>query len=281
MKISLAYSPCPNDTFAFHAMTHSLVDTEGLEFDLCLKDVQELNEAAFRGEYDVCKLSYHAFFTMADRYLMLNCGSALGFNNGPILVKRAGANINFNDTFNKELYENGVVAIPGEQTTAALLLKVAYPKIKNVRPILFSEIEGAILRSEVDAGVLIHEGRFVYREKGLELIRDLGEFWQSTFKSAIPLGGIAVRRDLECASKVERVLRRSIEYARAHPEASADYVAQNAQELSPQVQRKHVELFVNDYTLDVGSEGKEAVYLMYDKFLELNSGYKKVTQLFL
>lgn len=271
MELSLAFSPCPNDTFAFHALINSLVDTEGLTFRVEMADVEELNMRAAQGRYDVCKLSYHAFFTMADKYAMLRSGSALGFNNGPLLVKKG--------TAGKPFPASPLVAIPGTHTTAALLLQTAYPEYDRLRPMLFSDIEKAVIEGGVDAGVLIHEGRFTYREKGLELIRDLGEFWQENFNSPIPLGGIAIKRELQkngLAQKVNRVLKRSIVYAYAHPGDSGEFITQNAREISAEVQRQHIKLFVNDFTLDIGEKGEEAVRVLYDQYLTGTGGSKTV-----
>lgn len=264
MELSLAFSPCPNDTFAFHAMINRLVDTEGLAFRTDLADVEELNRRASRGLYDICKLSYHAFFGLTDRYRMLRSGSALGFNNGPLLVRKK---------INPSPFvpgEKPLIAVPGLHTTATLLLQTAYPCCTNLKPMLFSEIEGAVLRGEADAGVLIHEGRFTYKDKGLELIRDLGNFWQESFGLPIPLGGIAVNRRLpeETAIQIGRVLKRSIRYAMDHPEASAAFVMENARELSREIQQEHIRLFVNDYTLDIGEEGEKAVTFLYAKYRE-------------
>ena len=277
MRLTLAYSPCPNDTFAFHAMVNGLVDTEGLQFDVRLSDIQELNEAAAREEYDICKLSYNAFFYLAGRYYMLHCGSALGFNNGPVLVKRRG-----DDSIAVgDIPEDAVIAIPGEMTTAALLLRIVYPRVSRFQSVLFSKIADAVENGDVAAGVLIHEGRFVYRGRGLDLVEDLGESYQRISGLPIPLGGIAVRRNLECAEKVERVLQRSIVYAKEHPEASRKYIAQNAQELSADIQIKHIETFVNDYTIHLGVMGEKAVNALYDRFLEINSGVVRSKKLFI
>lgn len=264
MNLTLAFSPCPNDTFAFHALINGLVDTEGLSFEVEMADVEELNFRASQGKYDICKLSYHAFFTLARQYIMLRSGSALGFNNGPLFVKKAGTPL--------PPSRQPLIAIPGMHTTAALLLKTAYPEYHLLRPMLFSEIEQAVLENRVDAGVLIHEGRFTYRDKGLELIQDLGEFWQNSFGHPIPLGGIAVKRSLLCNAleqKINRVLHRSIRYAYAHPEHSQEFITAHARELSPQVQQAHIRLFVNDFTLEIGKAGEEAVEFMYHKYLQL------------
>lgn len=269
MELSLAFSPCPNDTFAFHALMNSLVDTEGLTFRAEMADVEELNIRAAQGRYDVCKLSYHAFFTIADQYVMLRSGSALGFNNGPLLVKKGAAG--------KPFPESPLVAIPGAHTTAALLLQTAYREYNRLRPMLFSDIEKAVLDGEVDAGVLIHEGRFTYREKGLELIKDLGKFWQENFHIPVPLGGIAVKRELQkngLAQKINRALKRSILYAYEHPGDSREFITENAREISAEVQQQHIKLFVNDFTLDIGEKGEEAVRVLYDQYLIRAGGSK-------
>ncbi len=262
MRLSLAYSPCPNDTFIFHAMINHLVDTEGFEFEVTLADVESLNRSAAEGKFDICKLSYHALFQLNGTYRALRSGSALGYNNAPILVKSEENALLTADSISSET----LVAIPGEWTTAALLLKIAFPQVKRTKTMLFSEIEDAVLSKEVECGVLIHEGRFVYRDKGLVLIRDLGEFWHENFSTPIPLGVIATRRDLEESEKIERIIRKSIEFAMKNPEASRDYVSSNAQELSLQVQRSHIDLFVNKYTLDIGEEGEKAINVLYKEF---------------
>ncbi|MEG0517957.1 MAG: 1,4-dihydroxy-6-naphthoate synthase [Bacteroidales bacterium] len=298
MNLTLAFSPCPNDTFAFHAMINSLVDTEGLTFTVEMSDVEELNTRAAQGRYDICKLSYHAFFTIVSQYIMLRSGSALGFNNGPLLVKKIGHPNTSQLPDNKQkqpfasplqpniLPDNPLIAIPGRHTTAALLLKAAYPQYTNLKPILFSDIEKAVLCNEVDAGVLIHEGRFTYKEKGLELITDLGAFWQNTFRHPIPLGGIAIKRELlhykenpnnnegDLAQKINRVLRRSIEYACAHPLASEEFIMQNAQEITRQVQQQHINLFVNNFTINIGTEGEKAVHFIYRKYFNTGKNLK-------
>lgn len=275
MKLSLAYSPCPNDTFAFHAMTHNLIDTEDLTFSVELADVEQLNKRAKEGIYDVCKLSYHAFFYLCDHYAMLRSGSALGYNNGPLLVTRR--------EYTSPLKPECKIAIPGEKTTGALLLKLAYPEYKNLSPVLFSQIEERVLSGEFDAGVLIHEGRFTYEAKGLRLIRDLGSFWQETSGVPVPLGGIAVSRRFgnDLHQKVNRVLKRSIEFAFKNPEISKEYVGKNARELDADIQKKHIGLFVNNYSLDIGETGINAVYTLYDKVLEMEPQIIKRDNLFI
>ncbi len=275
MELSLAYSPCPNDTFAFHAMVHNLIDTEGLIFSVELADVEQLNKRAKEGIYDICKLSYHAFFYLCGHYAMLRSGSALGYNNGPLFVTRRESST--------ELKPECKIAIPGEKTTGALLLKLAYPEYKNLSPVLFSQIEERVLSGEFDAGVLIHEGRFTYEAKGLKLIRDLGSFWQENTGVPVPLGGIAVSRrfDNDLHQKVNRVLKRSIEFAFKNPDVSKEYVGMNARELDADIQKKHIDLFVNNYSLDIGETGIKAVYTLYDKVLEIEPQIIKRDNLFI
>ena len=272
MTLSLAYSPCPNDTFIFDALVHGRVDTEGLEFRVTLGDVEELNRRAFAGEVDVTKLSYHAFGHLTERYRLLNAGSALGRGVGPLLVTadaelaereraRARAQVRGEEQGSGALPPEAPVAIPGKYTTANYLLGLAYPHLRNKQEVLFSEIEERVLSGEFRAGLLIHENRFTYRERGLHKLTDLGEYWESTTGNAIPLGGIVVRRSLpvDVQRTCDRALARSVEYAFAHPEASADYVARHAQEMDPEVRRQHIELYVNDYSRSLGPEGRAAV----------------------
>ena len=261
MKLKLAFSSCPNDTFMFHALVHGLVDTEGLSFDVEIHDVEMLNERAQGGVHDVSKLSYHGWFTVRDRYAMLSSGSALGYDCGPLLVCRAGDA----DVLHRSELK---IATPGRYTTGALLCSLAYPGLGEQLPMLFSEIEGFVARGEADLGVLIHEGRFTYKDKGLALVCDLGAWWQRTSGCPIPLGGIAVRRALgpEIAASVDRVLHRSISYAFAHPEASREYVASYARELSAEIQQKHIDMFVNRFSLDLGEEGRRAVDALYTSY---------------
>jgi 1,4-dihydroxy-6-naphthoate synthase len=261
--LSLAISPCPNDTFMFDALVHHRIDTEGLQFDLHLADVEALNHAATRGTYDITKLSYHAYIYVNEQYDMLPSGSALGFGNGPLLVSARA--------WRDSELAGAHVAVAGRYTTSVALLRAAFPQITHVREMLFSDIERAVLHGEVNAGVLIHEGRFTYAQKGLHLISDLGERWEAQTRRAIPLGGIAARRSLpdEVQQKAARVLRRSIEYAFAHPEASAAFVRQHAQEMDEHVIRQHIRLYVNQYSLDLGEQGREAIDYFLKKMLSL------------
>lgn len=254
LTLSLGFSPCPNDTFIFDALVHGRIDTEGLSFVVTLDDVEALNRMAFTGQLDVTKLSYHAFGHLTDRYRLLNAGSALGRGVGPLLVETKRENP-------EGVNQATSIAIPGKYTTANYLLGLAYPAAKEKYEVLFSDIEDAVLDGTYDAGLLIHENRFTYFERGLRKIADLGEYWESTTGHPIPLGGIAVRRSLpeNLAKKIDRVVARSVRYAFDHPQASAQYVADHAQSMEDSVRRSHIELYVNPFTLDLGEEGRAAV----------------------
>jgi 1,4-dihydroxy-6-naphthoate synthase len=259
MTLTLAYSPCPNDCFMFDAMVHDRIDTEGLEFDVRLLDIDALNSAAFAGEFDATKLSFHAYAHCADRYVLLDAGSALGNNCGPLLISKR-------DIPREKVAAGGVrIAIPGTFTTANFLCGLAFPDAQDKTPIIFSEIEPAVLDGRFDAGLIIHENRFTYETKGLKKIIDLGEFWEAETGAPIPLGGIVARRALsdDLKQTLNRVMRRSVEYAFAHREASLPYVRAHAQEMSEEVMYKHIDLYVNQYSVDLGLEGRRAIELMF------------------
>jgi len=261
MKLTLGFSPCPNDCFMFDAIVNGRIDLEGFEFDVRLADVEALNKAAFAGEVDVTKLSYHAYAYCAGGYVLLDAGSALGRNCGPLLISKRA--------IPQEEVASGAlrIAIPGKYTTANFLLGLAFPGASNRTELLFSDIEGAVLDGRVDAGLIIHENRFTYAAKGLRKIVDLGEFWEAQTGAPIPLGGIVVRRSLPDGIKqaVNRVVRRSVEYAFAHRTASLPFVREHAQEMSEEVMYQHIDLYVNEYSVDLGSEGRRAVELLFDK----------------
>lgn len=261
MKLTLGFSPCPNDCFIFDAIVNQRIDTEGLEFDVVMEDVEALNQAAFAGEIDVTKLSYHAYAYCAKNYVLLDAGSALGRNCGPLLISKR--------TITKEEVAEGNlrIAIPGKYTTANFLLGLAFPNAIHKTPILFSAIEQALLDEKFDAGLIIHENRFTYEAKGLKKIIDLGEYWESTTGAPIPLGGIVIKRKLseEIQQKVNRVLRRSVEYAFAHRDASLPFVREHAQEMSEEVMYKHIDLYVNQFSVDLGKEGRRAVEVLFEK----------------
>lgn len=253
MKLTLGFSPCPNDTFIFDAMVHGRIDTEGLEFDYFLADVEELNKKAFASAVDITKMSYHAYAFAAKNYLILDSGSALGFRNGPLLISKHAI-----DTSG---LEGKKIAIPGKFTTANLLFSIAWPEAKNKTEYLFSDIESALLNDEVDAGLIIHETRFTYQKRGLHKMADMGEYWEHLTGLPIPLGAIVINRNIpeDIALKVNRVLRRSLEYAYKDSFASYDFVAANAKEMDSTVMNNHIKLFVNEYTLSLGIKGREAI----------------------
>lgn len=256
-KLSLGFSPCPNDTFIFDALVHSKIDTEGLDFEIHIADVEELNQKAMRGELDITKLSYHAFLHTIERYIMLDSGSALGNNCGPLLIKNCGS---------QNPSEHDLIATPGKFTTANFLLNFAYPRLQNKKEYLFSEIENGIKTNEVKAGVIIHENRFTYAQRGFEKVKDLGEYWERNTGMPIPLGGIAIKRriDIEIQLIIQKLIRNSIEYAFNHPDSCTEFVCSNAQEMSTEVMKQHIELYVNDFSLSLGKEGKSAVKQMHD-----------------
>lgn len=261
-KLKLAFSPCPNDTFIFDAMVHHKIDTEGLEFDYMMADVEELNLAAFKNEPDICKVSYHAFLYLTEKYVLLHSGSALGDDVGPLFISK--------NTVNKEDFSKLKVAIPGKYTTAHLLLSIIFPEIENKTEIIFSDIENKVLSNEFDAGVIIHENRFTYHERGLKLIADLGKEWFKLTHQAIPLGGIVVKRDLPDNMKqsINRILKRSVEFAFANPNSARDFIRCNAQEMSEEVMYKHIKLYVNEYTRNLGIKGEKAIVTLFEKAVE-------------
>lgn len=264
MKLRLGFSPCPNDTFLFHALLHKLVEGPKVHWEPHMEDVESLNQLALTGQLDVTKLSFHAYAYCAHLYQLLNTGSALGFGCGPLLIARS--------FLTDEQIRDSVIAIPGELTTAHFLFKMAYPEAKNTRTIVFSDIENAILNEEVDAGVIIHENRFTYMDKGLIQIKDLGAYWEEKTGLPIPLGGIFVRRDLSLDLKlaIEQAIGESVRFGWAHPEASTDFIRCHAQEMAPDVIRQHIQLYVNAFTEDLGQRGREAVTGMYGQASDLH-----------
>ena len=243
--LNFAFSSCPNDTFAFHALVHGLVP--GPRVVPHIDDVEALNARAERGEAEVTKISIAAYARIRERYALLRSGGAAGFGVGPIVVSRTARDV------------GGRIAIPGERTTAALLLNLL-GRFETV-PMRFDQIEQAVLHGDVDCGVLIHEGRFTYQAKGLTLLEDLGSVWETRMKCPLPLAAIAIRRDLAGTSgaEMDRALRASVEYAFAHPASSREYVAQHAQEMDASVVAKHIQLYVNDYTITLDERAVHAL----------------------
>ncbi|MBK8350016.1 MAG: 1,4-dihydroxy-6-naphthoate synthase [Saprospiraceae bacterium] len=257
MKLSFAFSPCPNDTFMFEPIVRKRIDLFDLEFDIIMEDVENLNKAALQCIPDITKLSFNAFTKIYDKYQLLNSGSALGNHCGPLLISSKS----FKETEIKDLQ----IAIPGYNTTAFLLLKYAYPEAENFVEMVFSDVEKAILSGQVDAGVIIHENRFTYESKGLRKIMDLGENWETRTGSPIPLGGIAIRRDLpeEIKLKVNTILYNSVQYAFDHPQSGLDFIATHAQEMDKNVMFAHIDLYVNHYSQFLGQDGKNAVESLF------------------
>ncbi|TSA25129.1 MAG: 1,4-dihydroxy-6-naphthoate synthase [Bacteroidetes bacterium] len=268
---SLAFSPCPNDTFIFYGLVHDRVDLERLQFDYRMADVEELNRWALEERTDLIKVSFHAWLSLRERYRLLTSGCAMGFGNGPLVVAR----YRIPDTGYRCFAPLAVtmmpdyrIALPGEHTTAHLLFSMAFPEARNKVFMRFSEIEDAVLSGEVDAGVLIHENRFTYEAKGLEKILDLGEYWESMTAGPIPLGGIVARESLgeEVLGKLNRIMKRSVQFAMDHPAETMGFVREHAQELDEEVMKKHIALYVNRFTLDPGEEGRRAIQTLIDLF---------------
>lgn len=251
----------------FDAIVHERIDLEGLTFDVRMADVEALNRDAFAGGIDVTKLSYHAFAFCAGRYALLDAGSALGRNCGPLLISKRLIT-------RDEAAAGGLrVAIPGRYTTANFLLGLAFPALTDRTELVFSEIEPALVREEFDAGLIIHENRFTYEARGLRKIVDLGEYWESETGLPIPLGGIVVRRTLpiEIQRTVDRVLRRSVEHAFQNRSLTLPFVRAHAQEMSEEVMFKHIDLYVNQFSVSLGSEGRRAVEELFARATALGS----------
>lgn len=264
MKLTLGFSPCPNDTFIFDALIHNKIDTEGLEFEVLFDDVETLNQKALRGELDITKLSFHAFAYVANQYALLDAGSALGFGVGPLLISK--------NQLEGELSADLKVGIPGKYTTANFLLGIAYPQLQHKEIMVFSEIESALIEEKIDLGLIIHENRFTYQDKGLNKIVDLGDYWEKLTGCAIPLGGIVINRNLdrEIQLKVNRLIRQSVEYAFAHPKSCIDFIREHAQEMDEAVMYKHIALYVNKYSINLGQEGRKAIDTLFTLAQERN-----------
>lgn len=267
MKLTLGFSPCPNDTFIFDALVNKKIDIEGFEFDVALADVETLNQWALQGKLDITKLSFPAFFRSLQNYTLLSAGSALGKGVGPLLITDSPQELS------DEEINQASVALPGIHTTANLLFSYAYPEATDKKFMIFSAIEDALVNKETDLGVIIHENRFTYQNKGLHKVKDLGEYWEEKMELPIPLGGIAINQSIKrsVALKVNELIRKSLEYAFKNYPVITDYVKQHSQEMSEDVMRKHIDLYVNNYSLDLGDEGKLAIESLHEVFLELNN----------
>lgn len=267
--ITLGFSPCPNDTFMFDAIVNRRIDLQNINFIEKLEDVETLNRMAIDEKLDVTKLSFSAFSKVMDKYELLLSGSALGNGVGPLVVSR--------EELSDPKNEIRSIAIPGNNTTAFFLFRIFYPENYIIKEMVFSDIEDAVLKGEVDAGLIIHESRFTYKDKGLFKVSDLGEQWENLTGQPIPLGGIAIRKTLDpnLKSQINSLVKQSVEYAFNNPSAGSSYVKKHSQEMSDEVISKHIGLYVNEYSVDLGLKGKKAISL----FLEM-SGQKDNRDIF-
>lgn len=278
MKLTLGFSPCPNDTFIFDALIHQKIDTEELDVEVHYEDVETLNQKAFRSELDITKLSYHAYAYAVENYVLLNAGSALGFGVGPLLIckrpelaeRLSVVGDGWPVVGDQQPVSEGRqlrVGIPGKYTTANFLLGLAFPGLTAKKEMVFSGIEQALLEERIDLGLIIHENRFTYQDKGLHKVMDLGDYWERLTNAPIPLGGIVVKRQLpdETKRRIDRVLRRSVEYAFANPKSGIEFIRSHAQEMSEEVMYKHIELYVNRFSISLGEEGRAAIRTLFNK----------------
>ena len=270
MKLTLGFSPCPNDTFIFDALVNKKIDTAGLQFDVVLEDVETLNQWAIEGRLNITKISYGVLPLILDKYIVLNSGSALGKGVGPLLIsnhKQGILNV-----------EENTIAIPGENTTAHLLFSLACPNAKNKIFLRYDKIEEFVLENK-GLGVIIHENRFTYEQKGLKKLIDLGSYWEQETGKPIPLGGIVIKRtiDLDVQQKVDALIKQSIEYAFSKYPELTDYIRKHSQEMSEEVMRKHINLYVNNFSVDLGEEGKKAIEKLISVY-QLSNPLNKFTE---
>jgi 1,4-dihydroxy-6-naphthoate synthase len=276
MKLTLGFSPCPNDTFIFDAMVNGLIDTKGLSFEYVLEDVETLNQWATEGKLDITKLSYGSYLNLTKSYALLHAGSALGKGVGPLLVSK--------EPIPFENIAQHSIAIPGAKTTANLLLSLAVPQASNKTEIIFSDIEEAVLSEQYDMGLIIHESRFTYAQKGLHKIIDLGDWWENAMKAAIPLGGIVMKRTIDPAiiAQVDDLIKESVLYAWKHYPVLSEFVQCHAQEMDESVMRQHIQLYVNEYTSELGAVGLHSIKTLFAKAQEsgLINEVEKIEQIF-
>lgn len=265
MKLSLGFSPCPNDTFIFDALIHHKIDTEGLEFEVFMEDVESLNRRAFNAELDITKLSFHAFAHVISNYVLLDSGSALGFGVGPLLISKT-------DFSTEQIRQNShlTVGIPGRFTTANFLLGIAFPALQHKQEMVFSDIETALIENKIDLGLIIHENRFTYQDKGLLKVIDLGDYWERLTGMPIPLGGIVMNRNHtpELQQKVNRLIQESVAYAFQNRQSGLDFIRAHAQEMSEEVMYQHINLYVNEFSLDLGEQGRAAVQVLFNRAVQ-------------
>ncbi|MES1213959.1 MAG: 1,4-dihydroxy-6-naphthoate synthase [Bacteroidota bacterium] len=267
MKFTLGFSPCPNDTFIFDALVNHKIDTEGFSFEAVLEDVETLNQWTLQSKLDITKLSFPAFFQSTGNYVLLGSGSALGKGVGPLLVTK-----NEKSPTEDEII-NSSIALPGKNTTANLLFSFAYTAATQKQFMIFSGIEDAVVSGKTDLGVIIHENRFTYQQKGLHKVMDLGEYWETKMNAPIPLGGIAIKRNIDpgIATKVNRLIRKSLDYAFSNYPSITEYIKEHSQAMSEDVMRQHIELYVNNYSLDLGADGKKAIEILYKVYSSINN----------
>ncbi|MCC6185870.1 MAG: 1,4-dihydroxy-6-naphthoate synthase [Chitinophagaceae bacterium] len=262
MKLTLGFSPCPNDTFIFDALVNGKIDTKGISFSYEMHDVETLNQMAEREALDITKLSYGSYLRLSKPYALLHAGSALGKGVGPLLVSKKPILL--------EAIDKCSIAIPGAKTTANLLLSLAAPKAQNKTELVFNEIENAVLNNDYDLGLIIHESRFTYVQKGLHKVIDLGDWWEQSYKAAIPLGGIVMKRCIEKSvlAQVDALIKESVLYAWKHYPNLPEFVTHNAQEMNEQVMRQHIQLYVNEYTTNLGDIGLHSVNTLFQKAID-------------
>lgn len=266
MKLTLGFSPCPNDTFIFDALVNKKINTDGFDFNVVLEDVQTLNQWALQGKLDITKISYGVLPLILGDYDLLDAGGALGKGVGPLLISKKTMDL-------KEI-DNCSVAVPGKNTTAHLLFSLAFPQATQKQFMIFSEIEQAVMNGEADAGVIIHENRFTYQQKGLIKLIDLGEFWEKETGCPIPLGGIVMKKNVDAKThqRINELIKKSVEYAFEHYPVLSPFVKQHSQEMDESVMRQHIDLYVNNYSLSLGNEGKQAIKALLKIYTKINAG---------
>jgi 1,4-dihydroxy-6-naphthoate synthase len=263
MQLSLGFSPCPNDTFIFDALVNNRLNNNGFHFVPFIEDVEQLNQKAFQKKLDITKLSFNAYAKVSADYQLLHSGAALGKGCGPLLVMKK--NLKWEDL------ADAVVAIPGFNTTANLLLTLFAPEVIHKKEMLFSEIETAVLKGAADVGLVIHESRFTFEAKGLQKLADMGELWEQYTGCPLPLGCIAIKRSLpeEVKDNIDKLVRESVQFAFAHPGLANDFIRMHANEMSVEVQQRHIDLYVNEFSIDLGDQGRKAIELLFRKGREM------------
>lgn len=261
-KFKIGFSPCPNDTFIFDALVHQKIDTKGYEFEYILEDVETLNEWALENTLPITKLSYHAYLYLSEKYIIADSGSALGRGVGPLIIGKTSLNQPLEDAL-----KNKKIGIPGNYTTAHMLLKSAIPETIKLHKefLVFNEIESKVLNEDIDAGIIIHENRFTYADRGLHQWIDLGAWWEEYTQQLIPLGGIAISRSLSNQEQIDinQLIKNSVLYAYDQLPSIAPFVVQNAQEMDPEVMKKHIHLYVNEYSVSLGQEGRDSIDYLF------------------